>query len=246
MSGAVLVLGATSAIARGCAAAFAARGHALYLAGRNGEELKRLAADLQIRYGVRVETGRFDALAVKAHGKFIDQVIAVMGELTGVVSALGDLGDPDHDASDPLAVVHAIDVNFTGVASLLTHCSNYLEQQGRGFIIGITSVAGDRGRQSNYPYGAAKGGLSLFLQGLRNRLYASGVRVVTIKPGFVDTAMTYGMPGLFLVADPQAVGRRIARAVEGRADVIYVPWFWRYILLIIRAIPEALFKRLKL
>lgn len=246
MTGAVLILGATSAIARGCAAAFAARGCALYLAGRDRDELKRLASDLRIRYGVPVETGRFDALAVKHHGEFIEQVIASLGGLTGVVSALGDMGDPGQQACDPLAVAHLIDVNFTGVASLLTHCANHLQAKGSGFIIGITSVAGDRGRQSNYPYGAAKGGLSLFLQGLRNRLHPNGVRVLTIKPGFVDTAMTFGMPGLFLVADPVDVGQRIARAVEGRADVVYVPWFWRYIMMIIRAIPESLFKRLKL
>jgi len=246
MSGAVLILGATSAIARGCAAAFAARGYALYLAARDRNELQRLATDLQIRFGIRVETGRFDAIAVRQHGSFVEEVVATMGDLTGVVSAIGDLGDPASDARDGLAVARAIDVNFTGAASLLTHCANYLEKQGRGFIIGITSVAGDRGRQSNYPYGAAKGGLSLFLQGLRNRLHPCGVRVLTIKPGFVDTAMTFGLPGLFLVADPRRVGQRVARAVEGRSDVLYVPWFWRYILLIIRAIPESLFKRLKL
>jgi len=107
-------------------------------------------------------------------------------------------------------------------------------------------VAGDRGRQSNYVYGAAKGALTLYLQGLRNRLQTAGVRVVCVKPGFVDTAMTFGMPGLFLVASPEHVGERIARAVEGKTDVLYVPWFWRYIMLIIRAIPEAVFKRMKL
>ncbi len=246
MSGAVLILGATSAIARGCATAFAARGHPLYLAGRDRDELQRLAADLQIRYGVAVATGRFDAAAIKRHGEFVDQVIEAVGELEGVVSAVGTMGDTGQAARDPLALAQLIEVNFTGAASLITHCANHLEQRGRGFIIGITSVAGDRGRQSNYPYGAAKGGLSLFLQGLRNRLHPSGVRVITVKPGFVDTAMTFGLPGLFLVADPNDVGRRIARAVEGRADVVYVPWFWRYIMLIIRTIPEALFKRLKL
>lgn len=246
MSGAVLILGATSAIARGCAAAFAARGYPLYLAGRDRDELQRLAADLQVRYGVTVTTGRFDATAIKRHGAFVAQVIDAVGELEGVVSAVGTMGASEQGARDPLEVAQLIDVNFTGAASLLTHCANHLETQGRGFIVGITSVAGDRGRQSNYPYGAAKGGLSLFLQGLRNRLYPSGVRVLTVKPGFVDTAMTFGMPGLFLVADPNDVGRRIARAVQGRADVVYVPWFWRYIMMIIRAIPEKLFKRLKL
>lgn len=245
MSG-VLILGATSAIARGCAKALAARGTALYLAGRDRDELKRLSADLKIRYGVQVEHGRFDVLAIKQHEAFVASVSESLGGLQGVVSAVGELGHAEQDARDPEAVVRLVQSNFAGVASVLTCCANRLETQGSGFIVGITSVAGDRGRQSNYPYGAAKGGLSLFLQGLRNRLFPTGVRVLTVKPGFVDTAMTFGMPGLFLVADPDAVGARIVRALDGRADVIYVPWFWRFIMLIIRTVPEALFKRLKL
>lgn len=246
MSGGVLILGATSAIARGCAKALAARGHALYLAGRQRDELKRLAADLEIRYGVRVEVGRFDVLATKQHAAFLQGVEESLGGLQGVVCAIGELGSPERDARDPDAIARLIQTNFAGSASILTHCANRLESHGSGFIVGLTSVAGDRGRQSNYSYGAAKGGLSLFLQGLRNRLFDTGVRVITVKPGFVDTAMTFGLPGLFLVADPDTVGRRIVRALDGRVDVIYVPWFWRFILLIIRAIPESLFKRLKL
>jgi short-subunit dehydrogenase len=136
--------------------------------------------------------------------------------------------------------------NFTGAASILGYCANFLEQKKHGFIIGISSVAGDRGRQSNYVYGAAKGALSLYLQGLRNRLFASGVRVITIKPGFVDTAMTYGLPGLFLVASPHDIGKRIVAALDKSADVVYLPWFWRYIMLIIKHVPEPIFKRMKL
>jgi len=246
MSGGVLILGASSAIARGCTKALAARGYTLYLAGRQRDELQRMAADLEIRYGTVVHFGRLDVTAIREYGKFLDTVDESLGGLQGVVSAIGDLGSPEQDAQDPEAVVRQIQINFSGVAALLTHCANRLEAQGSGFIIGITSVAGDRGRQSNYLYGAAKGGLSLFLQGLRNRLFDKGVRVVTIKPGFVDTAMTFGMSGLFLVEDPDDVGRRIVRSLDGNADVIYVPWFWRFIMSIIRTIPEPLFKRLKL
>ena len=136
--------------------------------------------------------------------------------------------------------------NFTGAVSILNHCANYFETLQNGFIIGISSVAGDRGRQSNYLYGAAKGALSLYLQGLRNRLFVSGVRVITIKPGFVDTAMTFGLPGLFLVATPQFVGARIVSALGKSADIVYLPGFWRYLMLIIKHIPEAVFKRMKL
>jgi decaprenylphospho-beta-D-erythro-pentofuranosid-2-ulose 2-reductase len=136
--------------------------------------------------------------------------------------------------------------NFTGAVSILSYCANYFEPLQRGFIIGISSVAGDRGRQSNYVYGAAKGALSLYLQGLRNRLFAKGVRVITIKPGFVDTAMTFGLPGLFLVATPQSIGERIVAALGKSADIVYLPGFWRYIMLIIKHIPEPIFKRMKL
>lgn len=242
----VLILGATSAIARASAAAFAAQGYGLVLASRDAAELERDASDLRIRFEVPVSWATFDARNPGAHKAFLDGVLEQVDELTGVVLAFGYLGDQEvavHDVDHTLAIVEQ---NFTGAVSILTHCADYLEERGTGFIIGISSVAGDRGRQSNYVYGAAKGGLSLFLQGLRNRLWHSGVRVITIKPGFVDTAMTYGRPGMFLVASPEDVGARVAGAVAQRGDIRYLPWFWRYIMLIIRSIPEPLFRRLKL
>jgi short-subunit dehydrogenase len=245
MSESVLILGATSAIARATAAAFAGQSYALYLASRDGDELRRIAADLRLRYGVEVRHGEFDAEATATHEAFFQSVVAAMPNLRGVVLAFGYLGDP-MAARDFRVGEKVIAANFTGAASILSHCANYFEPLKNGFIIGISSVAGDRGRQSNYVYGAAKGALSLYLQGLRNRLYASGVRVITVKPGFVDTAMTYGLPGLFLVASPQDIGARIVRALDKSADVVYLPWFWRYIMLIIRHIPEPVFKRLKL
>ena len=245
MSEAVLILGATSAIARATAAAFAVRGAALYLASRDLDELRRIAADLRLRHGVEVRYGLFDAEATGTHEAFLQTVIEEMPDLSGVVLAFGYLGD-QQAARDFSVGAKVIASNFTGAASILSHCANYFEPLKRGFIIGISSVAGDRGRQSNYVYGAAKGALSLYLQGLRNRLFASGVRVITIKPGFVDTAMTFGLPGMFLVASPQTVGERIVRALDKSADVVYLPWFWRYIMLIIKHIPEPIFKRLKL
>jgi len=245
MSEAVLILGATSAIARATAAAFAAKGKPIYLAARDLDELRRSAADLHLRYGVEVRYGLFDAEQTETHAAFLQSVIDEMQGLRGVVLAFGYLGD-QQAARDFSVGAKVIASNFTGAASILSHCANYFEPLQRGFIIGISSVAGDRGRQSNYVYGAAKGALSLYLQGLRNRLFASGVRVITVKPGFVDTAMTYGLPGLFLVASPQAIGERIVAALDKSADVVYLPWFWRYIMLIIKHIPEPIFKRLKL
>ncbi len=245
MTEAVLILGATSAIARATAVAFAARGNTLYLASRDEDELRRIAADIYLRYGVNVYYGLFDAAATDTHEKFFKSVVAIMPDLSGVVLAFGYLGD-QHAARDFSAGAKIIAANFTGAASILSLCANHFEALQRGFIIGISSVAGDRGRQSNYMYGAAKGALSLYLQGLRNRLYSSGVRVITVKPGFVDTAMTYGLPGLFLVASPQNIGERIVRSLDKSADVVYLPWFWRYIMLIIKHIPEPIFKRMKL
>jgi decaprenylphospho-beta-D-erythro-pentofuranosid-2-ulose 2-reductase len=241
----VLILGATSAIARAVAAAFAARGDTLYLASRDEEELRRIAADLRLRYAVEVHHGLFDAEAIDTHEAFLASVLKAMPNLSGVVVAFGYLGD-QRAVRDFSAGAKIIAANFTGAASILSRCANQFEQLHNGFIIGISSVAGERGRQSNYVYGAAKGALSLYLQGLRNRLYPSAVRVITVKPGFVDTAMTYGMPGLFLVASPQYIGERIVRSLDKSADVIYLPWFWRYIMLVIKFIPESVFKRMKL
>jgi len=245
MSHSVLIFGATSAMARATAAAFAARGDDLYLASRDAEELRRIAADLHLRYGVTVHHGLFDAEATDTHEAFFQSVLETMPDLSDVVLAFGYLGD-QLAARDFSVAAKVIVSNFTGAASILSLCANHFEPMKRGFIIGISSVAGDRGRQSNYVYGAAKGALSLYLQGLRNRLYPSGVRVITVKPGFVDTAMTYGLPGLFLVASPQYVGERIVAALGKSADVVYLPWFWRYIMLIIKHIPEPIFKRMKL
>lgn len=246
MKGTVLILGATSAIARSAAHAWAEKGYSLYLAARNGFELERLAADIKVRFQVDVRQGLFDAEAMDTHAKFFDTVVQSVGELAGVLVAFGDLGETKGAMNDFHLAKEIIDRNFTGACSILTYCANYFAKQGKGFMIGISSVAGDRGRQSNYIYGAAKGGFSLFLQGMRNRLSPAGVRVITIKPGFVDTAMTFGKPGMFLVASPEKVGKVIAASPAKFADIVYVPWFWRPLMFVINLIPEFVFKRLKL
>jgi short-subunit dehydrogenase len=242
----VLILGATSAIARSAAGAFAEKGYSLYLAGRDAGELERLASDLQIRYRTEVRFGLFEAGEYDSHAGFVERVEEEMGGLKGVLLAFGYLGEQSRAVSDSRERLEIIASNLTGAINLLEPVAALLERQGSGFIIGISSVAGDRGRQSNYIYGSAKGGFSIYLQGLRNRLFHSGVRVLTVKPGFVDTAMTFGMEGLFLVASPEYVGKRIVRALEKGRDVVYLPWFWRSIMLLIKLIPEPLFKRLKL
>lgn len=246
MKGAVLILGATSAIARGTAAAMAKEGYSLYLAGRDEKELQRDAADLKLRFGTDVGYGRFDAEDYAQHEAFLERVNEEVGTLSGVVLAFGYLGEQGKAATDFDETLAIINRNYVGAVSILNLCAAQMEAAGRGFIVGIASVAGDRGRQSNYTYGSAKGAFALYLQGLRNRLASSGVHVLTVKPGFVDTGMTFGLEGMFLVASPQYVGERITRAVLRGKDVLYVPWFWRYIMLIITHIPERIFKRLSL
>lgn len=243
----VLVVGATSAIARNVAAAYARRGYALYVAGRSADETDRVASDLRLRHGGTVHAGTFEAADTDSHTDFLSRVVATVGgDLEGIVVAVGLLGEQRRAARDFAHAREIIDVNFVGAASLLTASANYLEARGCGFLVGISSVAGDRGRASNYVYGSAKAAASVFLAGLRHRLAPHGVRVCTVKPGFVDTAMTYGLPGTFLVADPVIVGERIVRGVEAGRGVIYVPAFWRWVMLAIRAIPERIFIRLRL
>ncbi len=156
------------------------------------------------------------------------------------------MGEAHAERTDTSQMVQTLTTNFTAAAVCLAHLANDFESRGEGGIICIGSVAGDRGRQSNYPYGAAKAGLSTFLQGLRNRLAPTGVHVLTVKPGFVDTPMTQGKEGMFLVAPSERVAADILRAWKQRRDVLYTPWFWRWLLLVIRLIPERIFKRLKL
>lgn len=242
----VLILGATSAIARHVAAAFARRGHALFLAGRDASEIQRLVRDVRLRFGIEAAGGVFDAEDYQGHSEFLRQVLEQMGELRGVVAAFGYLGDQERAAHDFAESERIIARNLTGAVSILNHCADYLEQRRAGFIIGIASVAGDLGRQSNYLYGSAKAGFSIYLQGLRNRLFFSGVRVLTVKPGFVDTPMTFGLPRLFLVASPEKIGEGIVRALRRGNEVVYLPWFWRWVMLVLKLIPDRIRKRLKL
>ncbi|HSG82370.1 MAG TPA: SDR family oxidoreductase [Gemmatimonadota bacterium] len=245
--GAVLIIGASSLIARAAALAFARDGYDLILAGTPGEELDHVTADARVRGGVRVESLPFDARQTDAHQAFVESAAELAGdELAGAIVNFGLTGDPDRSRADVRYADEIIQVNYAGAASVLGHLANYFEEKRRGFIVGVSSVAGDRGRQSNYVYGSAKAGLSAYLQGLRNRLHHAGVTVVTVKPGFIDTRMTYGKVPPKAAADPEVVGRAIVRAVKKRKSVVYVPGYWRLIMGVVRAIPEPLFKRLKL
>ena len=245
----VFIVGATSGIARPLCRRLAGRGCRLLLAGRREDELQRIAADLRVRYRADVAVATFEALEFETHREFVDRCTGHFdGGLTGVVFCVGYLAPQATTQSDVTAARHTIDVNLTAAVSVLHPFADYLEQRGKGWMVVVSSVAGDRGRQSNYTYGSSKAGLTVFLQGLRNRLHRAGVRVLTVKPGPVDTSMTAGMveSDSWLMASPERIAAGIDRALRGGRNVVYLPGYWRVIMAVIRAIPEAVFKRLKL
>jgi short-subunit dehydrogenase len=225
---------------------YAARGARLYLVARNREKLTATADDLRVRGAAQVETAVLDLLEIPRHAGVIEDAFLRLGELDVALLAHGILPDQGRCEADVQTTLNTLEVNLNSTVAMLTLLANRFEAQRHGCIAVISSVAGDRGRQSNYVYGATKGGLNVFLQGLRNRLSRCGVAVVTLKPGFVDTPMTAGIPKNALFASPATVGRAIYRAIEAGRDVAYIPAFWRLILLVVKSIPESIFKRLRL
>ena len=242
----VLIVGATSAIANETARLYAASGARLFLVARNPQRLSAVADDLRVRGAAEAGTAVLDVRDTGRHEEVVSAALAALGGLDVVLLAQGVLPDPIRCRQDASYALDSLAVNFTSSVSLLTLLGQRLEAQGSGVLAVITSVAGDRGRQSNYVYGAAKGALAIFLQGLRNRLHRSGVVVITLKPGFVDTPMTAAIPKNPLFASASRAGRAIHRAIEARRDVVYIPWFWRPIMAVVNHLPEAVFKRLRL
>lgn len=244
----VLVIGAGSAIAQAAAKIYAEQGARLFLVARDAARLDVIADDLRVRGALQVDTLAADLLEHDRHPEIVEAALDALPELDVVLVAHGVLPDQSECEVSARQSLDMIDVNFISVVSLLTPLVNRVEERGHGSIAVISSVAGDRGRQSNYVYGAAKSGLDAFLQGLRNRLNKSGVHVLTIKPGFVITPMTAHIEGrggpLWASADSVAAG--IVKAIEKGRDVVYLPPFWALIMLIIRSIPERIFKKLSL
>ena len=242
----VLIVGATSAIAEAVARLLAAQGDLLYLVGRRAEALEAIAADLRVRGAARVQTEVMDANAIERHASLLDHADVALGGLDTVLIAHGTLSDQAACQQSVALTFQELHTNALSVIALLTLIANHFEAQRVGTIAVISSVAGDRGRQSNYVYGTAKAAVSTFLSGLRQRLYKSGVQVVTIKPGFVDTPMTRDFSKGLLWAKPEQVARDIVRAMEKRKDVVYTPGFWWAIMRLIKSIPEFVFRRLSL
>ena len=242
----ILIVGATSAIAEATARLFASRGDALMLTGRSPSRLQAIADDLKVRGAARAETFVLDARAFDRFPALLQAATERLGGLDAALIAHGTLSDQGACQRSVEQLREEFEVNALSVMALCTHLANLLETQGRGVIAVISSVAGDRGRQSNYVYGSAKAAVTAFTSGLRQRLYPKGIRVVTIKPGVVSTPMTAAFKKGALWATPARGAADIVRAMDGGKAVIYTPWFWRPIMRIIRAVPETIFRRLRL
>jgi hypothetical protein len=242
----ILIMGATSAIAEAVARELAAEGASLFLAGRSRDRLEAIAADLRIRGAARVAVGLADALEVRGYPALVEEAVAALDGLDAALIAHGTLPDQADCEQSIDALCRELQVNAVSVIALAMTIALHFQRQRRGVLAVISSVAGDRGRRSNYAYGAAKSAVTAFTSGLRQRMHADGVRIVTVKPGFVDTPMTARFRKGLLWASPASVAAAIVRAMRRGTPVLYVPWFWRPIMLIIRLIPERLFRKLSL
>ena len=243
----VLIIGATSAIAGACARLWAEQGAEFFLAARNPERLEQVAADLCVRGAAAVTCHCMDATDIGAHRAMLESCLVALQQIDIALIAHGTLPDQSTCEREVDVALREFASNGTSVIALLTCLANQFEAQRLGTLAVISSVAGDRGRPSNYLYGTAKAAVSTFCEGLRARLFKVGVHVIDIRPGFVDTPMTQGLPlpGP-LVAKPEQVAQRIVKGLEAKANTLYAPGFWALIMLIIRCIPQFVFKRLNL
>jgi short-subunit dehydrogenase len=242
----ILIIGATSAIAEAAARIWAQSGNQIFLAARSSEKLAIIATDLQVKSSNKVGIFSLDVNDYSAHIPLLDAAEQSLGGLDTVLIAHGTLSDQSACERSVALSLQEINTNGLSVIALLTEIANRFEARKTGTIIVISSVAGDRGRQSNYVYGSAKALVSAFTSGLRQRLQKSGIAVITVKPGFVDTPMTASFKKGPLWATADKVANDIVKAANSKNGVIYTPWFWQWIMLIIKLIPEFIFQKLKL
>lgn len=242
----ILIFGATSAIAHAIGRRYAARGANFVLVGRDPARVQANAADLTVRGAAKAVPVTADLNDSTQHKSLVDRAVTELGSLDIVLIAHGVLPDQQRCENDFDELRRVIDTNFTGVVSLASVVAAQLERQRHGSLVVFGSVAGDRGKRGNYAYGAAKAGVAVFLEGLHIRLHAQGVNVLTVKPGFVDTPMTTRFEKGPLWATPEQVAKAVCHAIDRRRSLIYVPWFWRPVMFVIRALPSAIFDRLQI
>jgi decaprenylphospho-beta-D-erythro-pentofuranosid-2-ulose 2-reductase len=242
----ILTLGATSSIAMAFNRLLAKPGTHFFLVARDPEKLKSVARDLLTRGASSVVIHAMDLNDTRQHAAMLSEAATSLGNIDLALIAYGILGDQQQAQTEYAAASALFATNFLSPVSLVTWLANYFEDARKGTLAVISSVAGDRGRKSNYVYGASKGGLNLFLDGVRNRIDRAGVQVLTIRPGFVSTPMTAEFPQSPLFVTPAKAARGILRAMQSRRDIAYVPGFWAPLMFVVRAIPEAIFKNLDL
>jgi decaprenylphospho-beta-D-erythro-pentofuranosid-2-ulose 2-reductase len=242
----VLVLGATSSIAIATMRLMAPGGTRFFLVARNPQRLEVVALDLLTRGAAEVSCEALDLDDTAAHPALLQAAVEGLGSIDLALIAHGVLGDQAAAQANYEAAAAILHTNLLSAVSLITWLASYFESTQQGTLAVISSVAGDRGRKSNYVYGASKGALNIFLDGVRNRIDRSGVQVLTIRPGFVATPMTAHVPQGPLFAQPAQIARGILKAIERRRDVVYLPAFWRPIMFLIRNIPERIFKKMNL
>jgi hypothetical protein len=244
MSKTCLIIGATSDIASAIAEEYAKCGYNLILAGIENELLNKIGQDIQIRYNILCQMIEFDILNLDSQQALIERIPELP---EGIVFAVGYLGDQKESETNFEESKKVIDINYSYAVNLLNHFANEFEKRKSGFIVAISSVAGDRGRKTNYIYGAAKAALTAYLSGLRNRLTSSNVQVMTVKPGFVKTKMTshLALPGKF-TAEPKEVAQDVINGFKKKKDIVYTKKIYRYMLFVIKHIPESIFKKLSI
>lgn len=242
----IVIFGATSAIAQAFARMHASQHASFFLVGRNAQHLESIGNDLTARGAASVYLASYDLNILEKHKSIIEKAKAKLGSIDIALIAHGTLSDQRHCETNVLVMLEELKTNFLSAASLLTILADVLESQGHGNIAIMGSVAGDRGRQSNYVYGSAKGGLTIFVQGLRHRLALKNINVTLIKPGFIDTPMTASFKKGLLWSTPERVARDIGRAINKGKATCYTPWFWYWIMFIILCIPDAIFRRIRI
>lgn len=242
----IFIFGATSAISEATARLFAREGHSFFLVARDTLKLNALADDLLVRGAAKVLMDVADALDYGRHQALVQAAFNGLGGLDTALISHGTLPDQKLCEQSSAVALRVFEINALGAVSVLTHIADRFDAQGFGTIAAISSVAGDRGRQSNYVYGASKAALSAYLQGLRNRLHRRGVHVLTIKPGLVDTPMTAAFRKGLLWSSPEQIASGIFQAIKNKKEVAYLPWFWSPVSLAMRLLPESVFKRMSL